>query len=603
MKVNEMFNYMQHFYKMIHKDHPRTFLYCVICGISSGIIPYIYLYFSSIIIDCLLKNDISLAVYYVILLLSITLFLGCIYRITYQALTVIKAVAFYSVWKQTAYKAYILEYDEFEKTETMDKIRRAQNGSNGSGGVDRQIEATYELIQLGTSLLASILFTIQLLFKVNNNSNFLFYTITLTILFILFISLGILIQKKIAKLSNNMSHKNEHSNSLAEYFFTACMDLRNGKDIRLYKMTPMLLNFYKNICKIINHAFIDFACISSKYNALLMLVTQILAGCVYIYVGVSVLEGYISVGDILLYTGAITSMAINFNQFISKYHRVAYRFEYLGNYEKFINSKNMHYEGTLPIEKRDDCEYEFEFRHVSFKYPNTDNYILQDINLKFIVNQRFALVGRNGAGKTTLIKLLCRLYEPTKGEILLNGINIEKYDYFEYTQIFSVVFQEYQLFPLPLDQNIAGSVVVDENKCWNVLKQVGLKDKIMLWPQKNKTYLYKILRDGFNVSGGEAQKIAIARALYKDAPFIILDEPTAALDPIAESEIYKSFNQIMGNKTGIFISHRMSSCKFCDEIIVLDQGQIVQKGNHNELIIQKGLYQELWNAQAQYYTG
>ena len=327
-----------------------------------------------------------------------------------------------------------------------------------------------------------------------------------------------------------------------------------------------------------------------------------MAGRVYIYVGVCVLDGNISIGDVLLYTGAITSLATNLNQFIAQYNGVAYRFEYLGNFEEFISSKNMHYDGTLPIEKRDDHEYEFEFRNVSFKYPNTDHYVLRNINLKLNVNNRIAIVGQNGAGKTTLIKLLCRLYEPTEGEILLNGINIEKYDYEEYTRIFSVVFQDFRLFPLPLDENIAGSNEVDEERCMEVLDQVGLKEKVMNWPQQQKTRLYKNLGDGINVSGGEAQKIAIARALYKDAPFVIMDEPTAALDPIAESEIYENFNELIHNKTAIFISHRMSSCKFCDEIIVFQDGEIIQHGTHNELVEQEGLYHELWNAQAQYYA-
>ncbi len=229
--------------------------------------------------------------------------------------------------------------------------------------------------------------------------------------------------------------------------------------------------------------------------------------------------------------------------------------------------------------------------------------VLRNVNLKFNVNKRFAIVGQNGAGKTTIIKLLCRLYEPTEGEILLNGINIEKYDYAEYTGIFSVVFQDFKLFPLPLDENIAGSDEVDRKRCLEVIEQVGLKETVMNWPERERTRLYKNLGDGINVSGGEAQKIAIARALYKDSPFVIMDEPTAALDPIAEAEIYENFNEMIHDKTAIFISHRMSSCKFCDEIIVFENGEIVQKGEHVKLVEEAGLYQQLWNAQAQYYGG
>ena len=314
------------------------------------------------------------------------------------------------------------------------------------------------------------------------------------------------------------------------------------------------------------------------------------------------MEGSISLGDVMLYTGAIATMTANFNDAVLVYNMVGARFELLDDFRKFISSSDMDYEGSLAIKKGHDCVYELEFKNVSFKYPGTQHYALKNVNLKLEVNRRLAIVGQNGAGKTTLVKLLCRLYEPTEGEILLNGINISKYSYEEYSSIFAVVFQDFRLFALPLDENIAGSGQVDEERCLKVLKDVGLKDRVMKWPEKQRTLLYKNLGDGINVSGGEAQKIAIARALYKDAPIVIMDEPTAALDPLAEAEIYENFNELVHGKTSIFISHRMSSCKFCDEIIVLEDGMITQKGNHQELLRQDGLYSQLWNAQTQYYT-
>lgn len=587
---------------MIHKDHPRTLLYSIIAGIVNAVIPFVALFYSSKIVDSLLNSNIEVAIRQIVILLLLTFVLGCIDRALNHVLAVISYASDFSVWKQTSYKAYVLEYEEFEKTETMDKIRRAQNGSNGSGGIGVQIKDTYTLISLCLSVLFSVTFTIQLFVKGAYSFEFILYSGILVVLFVLFILLGMRIQENLAKLEVEVNHKNEHGNSMSSYFFGACIDVKNGKDIRLFKMQDMLLNIYNKIVQFINNSFKEYAYKSSKHEALIAFATQMLAGCVFIYVGISVIDGNISVGNVLLYTGAITSMTTSFNQLISKYNAVAYRFEYLGNFEAFINSKNMHYDGTLPVEKRDDYNFEFEFRNVSFKYPNTENYVLKNVNLKFDINKRFAIVGQNGAGKTTLIKLLCRLYEPTEGEILLNGINIEKYDYEEYTSVFSVVFQDFKLFPLPLDENIAGDSSVDEERCWEVLGQVGLKEKVMTWKDKQKTRLYKNLGDGINVSGGEAQKIAIARALYKDAPFVIMDEPTAALDPIAESEIYENFNDMIQDKTAIFISHRMSSCKFCDEIIVFKDGEVVQQGAHEDLLKTEGLYYELWNAQAQYYS-
>ena len=215
-----------------------------------------------------------------------------------------------------------------------------------------------------------------------------------------------------------------------------------------------------------------------------------------------------------------------------------------------------------------------------------------------------AVVGENGSGKTTFIKLLCRLYDPQEGQILLNGIDIRKYRYDDYMHIFSVVFQDFQLISQPLGDNVAGSCRYDREKVETVLRKVGFGERLDRMPNGLDTVLYRDFSEtGVELSGGEAQKVAIARALYKDSPFIILDEPTAALDPIAEAEIYARFNEIAQDKTTIYISHRLSSCRFCDEIVVFSDGRVIQQGTHETLLAQEtGKYAELWHAQAQYYT-
>ena len=230
--------------------------------------------------------------------------------------------------------------------------------------------------------------------------------------------------------------------------------------------------------------------------------------------------------------------------------------------------------------------------------------VLHGISFSVESGSALGLLGRNGAGKTTFIKLLCRLYDPTEGQILLNGIDIRKYRYDDYMSIFSVVFQDFQLICQPLGANVAGSMEYDRDRVKKALIDAGFGDRLATMEKGLDTMLYKDLSDdGVDVSGGEAQKIAIARALYKDAPFIILDEPTAALDPIAEAEIYSKFNDIAGDKTAIYISHRLSSCKFCDEIAVFHEGAVIQQGTHDELLSdENGKYHELWSAQAQYYT-
>ena len=270
----------------------------------------------------------------------------------------------------------------------------------------------------------------------------------------------------------------------------------------------------------------------------------------------------------------------------------------------YLDLPNHMYQGTLTVEKRDDNEYFVEFRNVSFQYPGSGQFALRHVNLRFQVGKKLAIVGMNGSGKTTFIKLLCRLYDPTEGEILLNGVDIRKYDYEEYLSLFSVVFQDFRLFSFGLGQNVAAGMNYDPSWARSCLMKAGFKDRLQKMPEGLDTCLYKDFeKNGVEISGGEAQKIALARALYKQAPFMVLDEPTAALDPMAEYEVYARMNEMVGGKTAIYISHRLASCRFCDMIAVFDQGQIVQQGTHEQLLaVETGKYHELWHAQAQYYV-
>ena len=332
-------------------------------------------------------------------------------------------------------------------------------------------------------------------------------------------------------------------------------------------------------------------------------VSQIFIGVIYLYVCLKAYAGAFSVGSITQYVGAFAMLFSSFKNAFDNIARAMNNAEYLKLTFDFLDTPNAMYQGTLTTEKRSDKQYEVEFRNVSFKYPGSKTYALRNVSMKFRVGSRLAVVGMNGSGKTTFIKLLCRLYDPTEGEILLNGINIRKYNYADYISIFSVVFQDFQLLSLPLGQNVAVSTEYDADRVTDCLKKAGFEEKLKEMPQGLETYLYKDFKeDGVTVSGGEAQKIAIARALYKDAPFIILDEPTAALDPIAEAEIYSNLNHIIDDKTAIYISHRLSSCRFCDDILVFHEGSVIQQGNHESLVSDTtGKYYELWNAQAQYY--
>lgn len=243
-----------------------------------------------------------------------------------------------------------------------------------------------------------------------------------------------------------------------------------------------------------------------------------------------------------------------------------------------------------------------EFKNVYFKYPNTDRYVLENINLIIASGQSLSIVGVNGSGKTTVVKLLCRLYEPTSGEILINGKNIHSIPFEEHIRYIGAVFQDFKLFSFGVGDNVSFEETKDSDKIKNCIIKSGLGYKFEQLPKGLETNVNKEFdSEGIEFSGGESQKLAIARALYKNAPVMILDEPTAALDPLAEYDIYSGFNGIITGKTAIYISHRLSSCQFCDKIAVLDKGQITQYGNHKELIEEEGLYSQMWNMQKKYY--
>ena len=333
-------------------------------------------------------------------------------------------------------------------------------------------------------------------------------------------------------------------------------------------------------------------------------ISGVLTGLVYLFVCLKAWGGAFGVGAVTQYVGAVTALAGNIGFLVVGLGQIKNNAPFMEIVVDFLDIPNKMYQGSLTTEKRSDRQYQVEFRDVSFKYPGSDSWALRHVNMKFRIGKRLAIVGENGSGKTTFIKLLCRLYDPQEGQILLNGIDIRKYRYDDYMEIFSVVFQDFKLLSQPLGANVAGASTYHRSRAEKALVDAGFGDRLKTMPQGLDTMLYKdFSEDGVEVSGGEAQKIAIARALYKDAPFIILDEPTAALDPIAEAEIYSKFNEISGDRTAIYISHRLSSCKFCDEIAVFSDGQVIQQGTHEQLLADpNGKYYALWNAQAQYYT-
>ena len=311
------------------------------------------------------------------------------------------------------------------------------------------------------------------------------------------------------------------------------------------------------------------------------------------------IAGTITVGMVLRYAQAIFQACMSVSasirlagEFRTDVGRIASTLEYL----------NLEAEKTKGDSFTEMTKGVIEFRNVSFRYPGTKELVLDHVSLKIEPSEKIAVVGKNGSGKTTLVKLLCRLYEPEEGEILWNGKNIREYDLKEWQKIFAIVFQDYSLLSLTLGQNVAASEQYEAERAKEVLQLAGFGERLNKLKKGLETVVYpEYEQDGVSFSGGEEQKIAIARAIYKGGQICILDEPTAALDPVSESRVYESFDEIVKGKTAVYISHRLSSCKFSDRIFVLDNGKIAESGTHEALLSQNGLYAQLWQAQAQYY--
>lgn len=606
MKMKERFHAICRFLTMVSQGNHRVLFWLLGSAFAAATLPYLSLFFSARILNLLLAKSYRACLYTVVVFLLTQYGLGLFEKICRQYLDGQKELCLARTEQKITAKALELEFEKFEKTETMDAIRRTNVSSMESGNVGDQLIVIHTLITSLLSVLYALFFLLRL-FLLSDSSRNNFFTSSFSMLALLLLcgvqlALSSRINRRSTQKKIELNQGNDHSNSVANYLVNVMLEERRADDIRIGHLDHFLDVQFGKAMEHFLPMYLDFArfsAITDGKNALLSLLSNFAA---YLVIGARALYGVLPIGDVLLYAGSVTRAMSDLQTFLATGSEFDYINSYLSTYEDFIAQPSMAYDGTLPIEKRDDGQYEFAFHDVSFSYPGTNIPVLEHVTLSFAVGEKTALVGRNGAGKTTLIKLLCRLYEPTSGYITLNGIDIRKYSYKEYTQAFSVVFQDFHLFSLPLDENIAAGTEIDEAALQSSLAKVGLTDRVQQLPQGVRTRLYNNNGSGVDLSGGEAQRTAIARALYKDAPFVILDEPTAALDPIAEAEIYEQFSQMTAGKTAVYISHRMSSCKFCDRIIVLDHGRIAEDGTHDTLLTNHGIYANLYETQAQYYT-
>ncbi|MCH4887876.1 ABC transporter ATP-binding protein [Acidaminobacter sp. JC074] len=387
------------------------------------------------------------------------------------------------------------------------------------------------------------------------------------------------------------------------YFLRQSADLEIAKDVRLYNMTDLILSKMNRTNLLIYKTYLRVYSAISRLNGFVSVNVQIQTVITYFLLARRTLAGSVTLGNFMMYAGSIGKLGTSMNQFVSsiiEVNRLCRQLELLVEYEKIPRS---HEQGDQPISE--DCKYEIKFENVSFKYPRADDYTLKDLNVTIRQGEKISIIGKNGAGKTTFVKLLTRLYKPTEGVITLDGVDIQDLDYETYMSKVAAVFQDYRLFGITVEENITGK---DSNEysynIEHIIKEVGMEEDVSKLQYGAKTALDKGYdKEATKLSGGQSQKLAIARALYKDAEIVVLDEPTAALDPLAEHDVYQRFDELVQGKTAIYISHRLSSCRFCDSILVFENGHIIERGSHDELItIKDSAYAELFNAQAEYYS-
>ena len=602
-------------FKLLYRMQPKAILTSVILAIWSALTPYVGISFSAQIIDELAGSRNPERLWSLVLLTlgsaAIISLIGALLSRWNDAESEKIGSSYHHLFVAKNLDMDFVRVDDPETHKMLDTIE--QNAAGGGWGLFKIRRNLNSIISPIFSILGGIVLTVTLFtshvpesagrWTILNNPLFL---VGIIAVMVAIPCVSSLISNKVGTYYAKNSGNHNLTNRLFGWFGFMGYDKSAAANMRMYRIDRICMTHSLDKHGLFSsHGY--FANLSrGKVGVLNMAsgtVSHIFTLIIYLYICLKAWAGAFGVGGITQYIGAVSNIAGSVGIFLSIWGDIRNNAPYVKLFFEYMDLPNVMYQGSLTTEKRSDKRYTVEFKNVSFKYPGTDIWVLRNVSMQFRIGQKLAVVGKNGSGKTTFIKLLCRLYDPTEGEILLNGIDIRKYDYHDYMDLFSVVFQDFKLFPYTIGQNVAAAEQYDVDRAKDCLVKAGFGERLAEMEAGLETYLYKDRSDdGINISSGEAQKIALARALYKDSPFIILDEPTAALDPIAEAEIYSKFNDIVGDRTAIYISHRLSSCRFCEEIAVFDQGNVVQVGSHDSLVEEDGLYRELWYAQAQYYT-
>ncbi|MCQ2524973.1 MAG: ABC transporter ATP-binding protein/permease [Lachnospiraceae bacterium] len=488
-------------------------------------------------------------------------------------------------------KALGIRYEFLERAETLDIHERAcqavSGNNNGVEGMMRLLETlAVNFVTVIVTFVAVLVLDIRLVLVL----------IVLAIIQYIYHRFCIRYDKK------NVWDKLGKTWRQINYMERVTQDFDYAKDIRLFSLQDFLLDKQEKIFKNRWKKFDLHQNIWLSHAAVVNVALLIGKAVIYGTLFWAVVNKDMTVGNFTLFFSLSMSFSQSLVEFLRRfgdYGRASLEVDDFRSFMDLSDDEGVEFE-NIP----ESSSYVIEFKDVSYKYPEADEYALKHLNLKIDASEKLAVVGINGAGKTTMIKLLLKLYQPTEGSILLNGKDIKNYRREDYYKLFAPVFQDVEIFAFPMAENVSmkGMDDTDVNKAIECVVEAGLKDKLESLPKGIKTELLKIVDDeGVDMSGGERQKLALARALYKNAPIVVLDEPTSALDAIAEQRLYESFDKMIGNKSAVYISHRLASTRFCDKIAMFKSGEMIEYGTHDELVALDGEYARMFELQAQYY--
>ncbi len=580
------------------KYRPSMIFYLILGGITGASMSYIWTVIGKLVIDMIEKQsaagtqDIKPLLYLILGTTAVELVMMWLNTLVTKNLDLGFTFTRLKLTKERIAKSMQMEYEQLETPDMLDRLQKAKRATGFQyGGVEGLMRDMWQFMIQFTSVITAVAIIS-----------------TLDIRLVLIILVLSLIQFEYFDYIR-IKDKEIMWDAMAgtwrrlEYMQTVSTDFTYAKDIRIYGMKDWLNEKHRQVNLeelarwIQSRRYWQY---NSLFSGGIALIRNVI---IYGWMIYDMLFGGMSIGDFTLYVGSAIAMSTAINAFLQSVGGMRERSSRMDDFRTFMDIEFAD-EGkkTIPVPKCD--KYTFEFRNVSFRYQGQETYALKDLDLTLEAGHRLAVVGLNGAGKTTFIKLLLRLYDVTEGQILCNGIDIREFDRNEYFKLFAPAFQEVEVFAFPLSENVSMTTAdeTDKAKAEQYIRAAGMGEKLDKLPDGMDTELLKVLYDdGVDLSGGEKQKLALARALYKGAPVVVLDEPTAALDALAEYRLYQSFNGMIGDRSAVYISHRLSSTRFCDSIAMFVAGKMVEHGTHEELLAKGGAYAEMFRVQAQYY--